>query len=47
MNTIYWFLLGVREFRLSITTSPPDEFEEAYGSGREFAHVMTLRRFES
>lgn len=39
--------LGAREFRLSLTTSY-DFVEEvlAYDSGRELAHLLTLRRFE-
>lgn len=38
------FLLGMREFRRIITSSPAEL--EAYDWGREFAHRLTLRRYE-
>lgn len=39
--------LGAREFRLSLTTHIEDEdLAEAYDSGREIAHLVTLRRCE-
>lgn len=47
MKTIYAFLLGMWEFRLSFTTSMPYSLTDAYDAGREFAHRITLRRFES
>lgn len=41
------FLLGVQEFRLSITTCLDDgDLSEAYDSGREWAHRLTFRRYE-
>jgi len=41
------FLLGVAEFRLSLTASYDDDgLMDAYDSGRELAHLLTLRRFE-
>ena len=41
------FLLGVREFRLSFTTSYDNEaLLEAYDWGREVAHRVTLRRYD-
>ena len=40
------FILGVLEFRRSFTTSMPEELEESYGWGREWAHRLTLRRYE-
>jgi hypothetical protein len=45
MKSIYFFLLGVREFRLSFTTNP-GAYVEAYDRGREFAHCATLRHFD-
>lgn len=46
MRAIYWFILGMRELRLSMT-SHAGEFIDAYDRGREMAHVLTLRRFET
>ena len=41
------FLLGVQEFRLSLTTRLDDgDLSEAYDSGREWAHRLTFRRYE-
>lgn len=41
------FLLGMREFRLSMTTSYDDvRLAEAYDHGRDLAHRLTFRRFE-
>jgi len=39
-------LLGAREFRLSSTTHFDDPEITSYDSGRELAHMLTLRRFE-
>jgi hypothetical protein len=44
--TLKAFLLGMREFRSDFTTNCPGE-EEAYDWGREIAHRLTLRRFET
>ena len=38
------FLLGMREFRQSVTTRCDNDW--AYEWGREWAHRLTLRRFE-
>lgn len=40
------FLVGMYEFRRSFTTRYDDERDEAYDRGREWAHQLTLRRFE-
>ena len=41
------FILGAREFRLTLTTHFEDyELLESYDSGREWAHRLTFRRFE-
>lgn len=45
MNKLIAFLLGVREFRQNVTTAT-DEIE-SYDRGRELAHLITFRRFES
>jgi hypothetical protein len=48
MKVIKAFLLGVQEFRLSLTTHfDDDDLLEAYDSGREWAHRLTFRRYES
>lgn len=39
------FLLGVYEFRRSFTSRV--ENETAYDWGRELAHIVTLRRYET
>lgn len=40
-------LLGAREFRSAFTTHFNDaEKLESYDSGRELAHMVTLRRYE-
>jgi hypothetical protein len=44
MKTVRDFLLGVWEFRHSVTTHPSNIY--AYDWGRELAHRFTLRRFE-
>ena len=43
---LYYFLLGMRQFRSAWTTSPPDDCRNAYEWGREIAHRLTMRRFE-
>lgn len=41
------FLLGIIEFRGNVTSGFYDDGSlEAYDWGREFAHRITLRRFE-
>lgn len=48
MNKLTAFLLGMREFRLSFTTHiSSDELLEAYDTGRELAHRLTFRYYES
>ena len=47
MSRLRAFLLGVQEFRLSLTTHfDDDDLLEAYDSGREWAHRLTFRRYE-
>lgn len=51
MGKLRAFMLGVREYRLDFTTSfagHPDEgaMYAAYDWGREWAHRVTLRRYE-
>ena len=45
MRSLYWFLLGMWEFRL-ICTANAGEYIETYDWGREIAHRLTLRYFE-
>jgi hypothetical protein len=47
MSKLRAFLLGMREFRLDFTTHMPEDRIDAYDWGREWAHRLTLRRFES
>jgi len=44
MNLLTAFLLGMREFRASFTSAVAEA--DAYESGRDFAHRLTLRHFE-
>lgn len=47
MKTLLAFLLGAFEFRSSMTTAYTDDrLANAYDWGREWAHRITLRRFE-
>ncbi|WP_172400425.1 hypothetical protein [Alcaligenes faecalis] len=47
MKTFFSFLLGVREFRSSVTAHLEDVGQShAYDIGRELAHRLTLRKFE-
>lgn len=50
MNTlrrIHAFLRGVSEFRSDFTTYFGADLIETYDRGRELAHALTLRRYES
>lgn len=38
------FVLGVREYRLMVTSNVPEA--DSYDWGREWAHRVTFRRFE-
>lgn len=44
MGKVSAFLLGIREFRAGFTSHVPEC--EAYDLGREWAHRVTLRRYE-
>lgn len=46
MNAIKAFILGIREFRTDWTTSFDPPLINWYDAGREFAHRVTLRKFE-
>ena len=47
MKRIKAFFLGVVEFRLSFTTIIADNaLQDAYDWGREWAHRLTLRRYD-
>ena len=45
MAELYYFFLGVWEFRSNYTTNP-NEYIESYDSGRDLAHILTLRFFD-
>lgn len=47
MSTIGLFLQGAREFRSDLTTHHEYPEIETYDQGREWAHRLTLRLFES
>ena len=47
MKYIKAFWLGVTEFRSNTTTHYEGALIEIYDAGRELAHVLTLRRYES
>jgi hypothetical protein len=46
MSALKAFLLGMREFRSDFTTNPGNDLIETYDAGREWAHRLTLRRFD-
>lgn len=45
--TLKAFWLGMIEFRSDFTSNCAGEEEEAYDWGREIAHRLTMRRFET
>ena len=47
MDKLRAFILGIIEFRSDITTHFDESLIEAYDTGREFAHVVTLRYFDN
>lgn len=48
MQSIKAFLLGMAEFRLSFTTHIADgHLQNAYDSGREWAHRLTFRHYDN
>ena len=47
MQKIRAFILGFVEFKSSFTTRHEDlDLSDSYDHGREFAHRLTLRRYE-
>jgi len=47
MDKVKAFIDGVREFRMSFTTHYADNnLQYAYDLGREWAHRLTLRRYD-
>lgn len=46
MYRIKIFLLGMKEFRLGLTTNPGENYIETYDAGRELAHKLTLRMWD-
>lgn len=48
MSRLRAFLLGVQEFRLNCTSLIADnDMQHTYDWGREWAHRLTFRRYES
>jgi len=47
MKKLRAFFTGMREFRSGYTTNYCWELMGAYDAGRELAHRLTFRRFES
>lgn len=47
MKTLKAFLLGIIEFKLNSTTHFDEDLIEVYDAGRELAHFLTFRHFES
>lgn len=46
MKTIRAFLLGLIEFRSSVTTDVGWELWETYDAGRDMAHRLTFRHWD-
>lgn len=47
LHRVKWFFIGVYEFRNSFTSWVADYgLQRAYDHGREWAHMLTLRRYE-
>lgn len=46
MRRLHAFALGMIEFRSVFTTHFDNDLIETYDRGREWAHKLTLRRFE-
>lgn len=46
MQRIKAFVIGIREFKLGSTTSYDPPLIDWYDTGREVAHILTLRRHE-
>lgn len=43
----FWaFMRGIVEYRSSFTTAVSFPYDRSYDRGREFAHMITLRRYE-
>lgn len=47
MKSIRAFLLGMWEFRSDLTTHFGPDLIEIYDLGRDWAHRLTFRRFET
>lgn len=47
MRKLYAYLLGMLEFRSDCTTYFGGDLIETYDEGRDMAHRLTFRRFES
>lgn len=45
-KSIRYFLLGMLEFRDTVTLAAPEPYEEVYDKGRDFAHRLTFRKYD-
>ena len=41
------YVMGMREYRESITTNPGEELIEFYDRGRDRAHALTMQRYDT
>ena len=46
LNKIKVYFLGMKEFRLGVTTHFDFPLIESYDSGREMAHKLTFRKWD-
>lgn len=47
MGRVLAFVRGLVEFRSGVTTNPGDSLIDAYDAGRELAHRLTGRRWDT
>ena len=47
MKKVYAYLLGMWEFRTDFTTYFGGDLIETYDAGRDMAHRLTFRKFET
>lgn len=46
MKKLQAFLLGIREFRSDVTTNLDSAYGHNYDKGRDFAHQITMRKWD-
>ena len=47
LKKLHAYFLGIIEFREQITTNPGEDLIPVYDRGRDLAHKLTIRRFET